>query len=154
MQHSDNNTNGPSSLAELFPCNIETPEDMILFGNTIASFLKQGDVLALIGNLGAGKTHITQGITHFFGYTGNVTSPTFGLVHEYRPSPIVHADLYRLENPEELIQIGWEDYLEQDSIIIVEWADRFPDLMPENSHWIKISTEGTSRRLEYYKKNL
>lgn len=151
MKSSENTVSDRSSLAELFPCYIETPEEMISFGNTVASFLKQGDVLALIGNLGAGKTHITQGITQFFNYTGNVTSPTFGLVHEYRPSPIIHADLYRLEDPEELIQIGWEDYLEQDAIIIVEWADRFPELMPENSHWIKISTEGTTRKLEYHK---
>lgn len=151
MPLSENQSKGPPSLEALFPCCIETPEEMIQFGKTVASFLKQGDVLALIGNLGAGKTHITQGITQFFNYTGNVTSPTFGLVHEYRPSPIIHADLYRLEDPEQLIQIGWEDYLEQDGIIVVEWADRFPELMPENSHWIKISTEGTARKLEYHK---
>jgi len=125
-------------LENYFPATIESAEAMVKFGQTIAIHLRPGDVLALIGNLGAGKTHLTQGIAKHFGYQGSVTSPTFGLIHEYEGSPLIHSDLYRLEKPSELLAIGWEEYLERNSIIIVEWADRFPDLIPQNSHWIKI----------------
>lgn len=137
------------SLTSLFPCSIESPEQMVELGAKVAPYLKKGDVLALIGNLGAGKTHFTQGIANFFGYKGAVTSPTFGLIHEYRPSPLIHADLYRMNSPAELLQIGWEDYLEQNAILIVEWADRFPELIPEGSHWIRIDHDENSRQLSY-----
>jgi len=136
-------------LENLFPTVIENAEDMVSFGNTIAANFKLGDVVALVGNLGAGKTHLTQGIARHFNYTDPVTSPTFGLIHEYAPSPIIHADLYRMEKCEELLSIGWEDYLEREAILVVEWADRFPELMPENTHWIKIEHCEQGRNLSY-----
>ncbi|MDB9741989.1 tRNA (adenosine(37)-N6)-threonylcarbamoyltransferase complex ATPase subunit type 1 TsaE [Akkermansiaceae bacterium] len=147
---SEDSPSDTSDIASLFPCSIDTPEQMVELGETLAKFLHLGDVVALIGNLGAGKTHLTQGIAKFFQYEEKVTSPTFGLIHEYRPSPLIHADLYRLEHPNELLQIGWEDFLEQDIILIVEWADRFPELFPEQTHWIKITQDGSTRKLEYH----
>jgi len=138
-----------STYESHFPKTITSPEDMVSFGKIIGSLLKKGDVLALIGNLGAGKTHLTQGIAQFFNYDDQVTSPTFGLIHEYSNTPLVHSDLYRMEHPSELLQIGWEDYLERELILIVEWADKFPELMPEGTHWIKIEHEKTHRNLQY-----
>ena len=137
------------SLDNLFPIEIDSPEAMIEFGKTIAQHLRSGDVLALIGNLGAGKTHLTQGVARHFNYDGPVTSPTFGLVHEYAGTKLIHADLYRLNDPHELLSIGWEDYLERDAILVIEWADRFPELMPEGTHWIKVDHTATGRKLTY-----
>jgi len=138
-----------SKLESLFPLTIHSPSEMIALGEKIAPFLKCGDILALIGNLGAGKTHLTKGIANYFQYSGNVTSPTFGLIHEYENTPLIHADLYRLEQAEELLHIGWEDYLEQNRILIVEWADRFPELLPQDTHWIKIEHDKKVRHLRY-----
>lgn len=136
-------------LDSLFPIEIDSAEGMIEFGERIAEHLKPGDVLALIGNLGAGKTHITKGVAKHFGYEGNVTSPTFGLIHEYKPSPVIHSDLYRMDDPRELLSIGWEEYLESEAIIVVEWADRFPELMPESTHWVKCEHSSGGRKLSY-----
>ncbi|WP_143158167.1 tRNA (adenosine(37)-N6)-threonylcarbamoyltransferase complex ATPase subunit type 1 TsaE [Rubritalea squalenifaciens] len=135
----------------LFPTEILDPEAMKRFGAQIANHLRPGDIVALVGDLGAGKTHITQGICAALGHQGEVTSPTFALVNEYTDStpPIMHFDLYRMENAQELLDIGWEDYLERDAILIVEWADRFPELIPEGTHCIHIEHLPQGRRLSY-----
>lgn len=138
-----------SRLDSLFPTSINNAEDMIAMGKKIASLLQKGDVVALIGDLGAGKTHLAKGIAAFFGYTGNVSSPTFSLIHEYTPTPLVHLDLYRMEQPQELLAIGWDDYLESNRILLVEWADRFSELMPENTHWILSEHQDSGRFLQY-----
>jgi len=140
-----------TTLDALFPAQIATPEAMIEFGKSIAAQLKAGDVVALIGNLGAGKTHITQGIAKGLGYDGEVTSPTFGLIHEYpaASTTLIHGDLYRMENSDELLAIGWDEYLERDAILVIEWADQFPELMPEGTHWIRIGHETEGRSLVY-----
>jgi tRNA threonylcarbamoyladenosine biosynthesis protein TsaE len=134
-----------------FPVQINNPEAMVDFGKLIATQLQPRDVLALVGNLGAGKTHLVQGIAKHFNYKEAVTSPSFSLIHEYTPTPLVHADLYRLNDPLELLSIGWEDYLDQNLILLVEWADRFPHLMPDHTHWVSIERQGKSRKLEYRK---
>jgi len=138
-------------MRSLFPIQIDTPEAMKEFGRTLGGMLKSGDVVALVGDLGAGKTHITQGISAACGYQGEVTSPTFALVNEYASAmpEILHFDLYRMERAEELLEIGWEDYLERDAIIIVEWADRFPELMPTGTHCIHIQHSEGGRLLSY-----
>ena len=89
-------------------------------------------MIALIGGLGAGKTHWTKGLVAGLGSAAEVTSPTFGLVHEYPGGrlPVFHLDFYRLENAGELIALGWDEYLEADGVIIAEWGDKFPDLLP------------------------
>jgi len=123
------------------------------FGEQLAGYLKAGDVIALVGDLGAGKTHITQGIAKAKGNEGEVTSPTFALVNEYLSgnTEVLHFDLYRMENAEELLQIGWEEYLERDAILVVEWADRFPELMPAGTHCILIEHLEEGRSLNYGK---
>ena len=96
--------------------------------------MKGGDVIALTGDLGAGKTLMTQGIARGLGLSSDqVNSPTFSLIQVYKgPLPIVHVDLYRLESPEAIHQLGLEDYFNEENVVIVEWADRFPQvLMPD-----------------------
>lgn len=138
-------------MDHLFPIKIVNAAKMIEFGELMARSLKSGDVVALVGNLGAGKTHITQGIARGLGYLEAVTSPTFALVNEYLSAEpeLVHFDLYRLNEPEELLDIGWEEYLEREAILVVEWADRFPALMPVGTHCIHIEHVDGGRLLSY-----
>ena len=128
---------------------IHSESEMIELGKIIGSESKPGDVFGLIGDLGAGKTHFTKGFVLGNDCDKPVTSPTFSLIHEYEDgsSYIYHFDLYRLENTSELLEIGWEDYLDMDGICIVEWADKFPELMPENIKWLKIKLLDDEKRL-------
>ncbi len=126
-------------------------EETIAWGRELAISLQAGDVIALVGNLGAGKTHATKGVVAGLGATAQVSSPTFTLVHEYIGGrlPIFHFDFYRLESAEEVIGIGWDDYLDASGIIIVEWADRFADLMPAHSQWYRFAvTDDGARSVE------
>ena len=118
---------------------IKTESEMIEYGKQLGAQSKPGDSLGLIGDLGAGKTHFTKGFALGIQCKSQVTSPTFSLLHEYREgsSCLYHFDLYRLKSEMELIEIGWEDYLEIDGICIVEWADKFPEIMPEKMKWLE-----------------
>lgn len=138
-------------MQQLFPVEIDLPEGMKAFGSTISEHLSSGDILALIGDLGAGKTHLTQGIAQALGRKDAVTSPTFALVNEYTDcSPeLIHFDWYRMESPEELLAIGWEDYLERDAVLVIEWPDRFPEMIPPGTHCIHIEHIDGGRRLSY-----
>lgn len=118
-----------------------TPDAMEQLGRSAAAVARPGTVIALVGGLGAGKTHWTKGFVAGLGSTAEVTSPTFGLVHEYPGGrlPVFHLDFYRLDAPEELIGIGWDEYLEADGVIIAEWADKFPELLPESTIWLQFT---------------
>lgn len=118
---------------------IKTESEMIEYGKQLGTQSRPGDSIGLIGDLGAGKTHFTKGFALGIQCESQVTSPTFSLLHEYREgsSCLYHFDLYRLESEMELIEIGWEDYLEIDGICIVEWADKFPEIMPEKMKWLE-----------------
>lgn len=120
----------------------------------IARNLKSGDCLALIGDLGTGKTTFTKNICKYFGVTENVKSPTFNYVIEYRSGkiPIYHFDVYRLLDPSEVYDIGYEDYLDNDGIAIIEWADKIAEELPENTIFIEFSYESEiSRKVSVYK---
>jgi tRNA threonylcarbamoyladenosine biosynthesis protein TsaE len=125
-----------------------TPEQMEDLGRSAAAGLREGMVIGLVGGLGAGKTHWTKGLVAGLGSVAEVTSPTFGLIHEYGGGrlPVFHLDLYRLNHSDELISLGWDEYLEAEGIIIVEWADKFPDLMPVNTRWVVFSIEENGTR--------
>jgi len=106
--------------------------------------LRGGEVLALCGSLGAGKTHFTQGLARGLEIAPqSVTSPTFTLVHEYAGGrlPLYHFDFYRLESEDELLGVGWEEYLEEPGIVVAEWADKFPHLLPASTQWWQISAD-------------
>ncbi len=108
-------------------------------GAGVASKLKSGDVLALVGDLGAGKTQFVKGLVRGVGSNDAATSPTFTLLHEYRGGrlPIYHFDFYRLESAEALCAIGFEEYIFGDGISVIEWADRFADSIPPQARWVK-----------------
>ncbi len=103
-------------------------------GQTIAHFLIPGTVIALFGELGAGKTALIQGIAAGLGIQEPVTSPTFTIVNEYHGGrlPLFHFDLYRLGGEDELYDIGWEDYLHRGGVCAVEWSERAPQLFQDD----------------------
>jgi tRNA threonylcarbamoyladenosine biosynthesis protein TsaE len=126
----------------------DSPEAMENLGRHAALSAKPCQVIALVGGLGAGKTHWTKGFVAEMGSHAEVTSPTFGLVHEYSDArlPIFHFDFYRLQSAEELIALGWDEYLEQEGVIIAEWGDQFPDLLPPETEWHFFSVEPDGSR--------
>ena len=98
-----------------------------------------GTVLAYRGDLGMGKTAFTRGLARGLGFTGRVTSPTFTIVNEYEGRiPLFHFDMYRLGGPDELFDIGWEDYLARGGVCAVEWSERVPDAMPPGTLWVTL----------------
>lgn len=127
-----------------------------------AAELKPGDIVCLEGDLGAGKTTFTQGLAAALGVPGRVTSPTFCIVQEHRsashpsslvpnPSFLVHMDLYRLHGEDDVIAIGWEDYLAEGAILVVEWPERAGALIPAGArHIVFTHLDGEeSRRIEF-----
>ncbi|MDO5725817.1 MAG: tRNA (adenosine(37)-N6)-threonylcarbamoyltransferase complex ATPase subunit type 1 TsaE [Tissierellia bacterium] len=118
------------------------------FGKTLASLLKPGDTLCLNGNLGAGKTTLTQAIGKARGIKDYITSPTFNLINQYGDGPdIYHIDSYRLENVDEIDDLGFDDYFYSNAICIVEWADRIELFLPKDRLEIDIFPDGEKRRL-------
>lgn len=128
-----------------------SPEETFEAGNRLADELRAGDVIALDGDLGAGKTHFTKGLAHGLGVELSVTSPTFTLVHEYSGGrlSLFHFDFYRLENEEDIHRIGLEDYLSDDGVLVIEWASRFPHWLPKHTRWFQLSAlDGDQRKIE------
>ena len=115
-------------------------EDTKSFGQHLANNLKPGDVVALIGDLGTGKTALTKAVATGLGVTGMITSPTFTIVCEYHEGrmPLYHFDVYRLAGIDDMLELGYEEYFYGDGICVVEWADRIEKLLPENTKTIKI----------------
>ncbi len=113
---------------------------MVALGREIASGLCGGEILALVGGLGAGKTHLTKGLAEGLGCGAEATSPTFALLHEYPGGrlPLAHLDFYRLGSADELLAIGWDELLDQGGVVVAEWADRFPEVMPPETRWLRI----------------
>ncbi|MEN9535499.1 MAG: tRNA ((37)-N6)-threonylcarbamoyltransferase complex ATPase subunit type 1 TsaE [Verrucomicrobiota bacterium] len=120
---------------------IHSVDEMMAMGAAIARESEAGAVIGLVGDLGAGKTHWVKGFVAEIGCTAEVTSPTFGLVHEYAGGrlPVSHFDFYRLGSAEELIGLGWDEYLECGGVVVAEWADKFPSLMPAETRWFYFS---------------
>jgi len=118
-------------------------------GARLTGVLAAGDVLALAGELGAGKTTLARGLIQAaLGGCEPVPSPTFTLVQTYEPeegSAIWHFDLYRLTDPEELIEIGWEEAM-SGGIVLVEWPERAGDALPRETLWLRLEEEGRGRR--------
>jgi tRNA threonylcarbamoyladenosine biosynthesis protein TsaE len=117
-------------------------------GRLLAKTLPDGSVVALIGTLGSGKTRLVQSVAHYSGIEqGIVSSPTFVLLHEYDGNrPIYHFDTYRLTNEEEFRQLSPDDYFEGNGITFIEWADKFPTVLPEERLEIRIEITGNTQR--------
>jgi tRNA threonylcarbamoyladenosine biosynthesis protein TsaE len=115
----------------------------------LAEDLDAGCVLALKGELGSGKTIFTKGLVTGLGSSAAATSPTFTIVHEYQGGrlPIYHFDFFRLENRGSADRLGLDDYLFSDGVCVIEWADRFPDLIPEHARWISFDMKLERQRI-------
>jgi tRNA threonylcarbamoyladenosine biosynthesis protein TsaE len=124
-----------------------TPDDTEAAGARLAARLVAGDVVALTGELGAGKTRFTQGLARGLGVTGRVVSPTFVLVNEYRGRlPVHHVDAYRTESLSELLDLGLEEMFSGDGVTIVEWADKLTPLLPPRAVHVHIEGVGDEPR--------
>ena len=129
---------------------LDTWEDTLALGRRLGRDAGVGSVIALCGGLGAGKTHLTKGIAAGLGADPEVvSSPTFSLVQEYRGGrlPVYHFDFYRMESAEEVLAIGWDEYVEAGGVCVVEWADLFPALLPEGTQWwrLELGADGVRR---------
>lgn len=103
------------------------------FGMEIGSLLKEGDILCLNGDLGAGKTTMTKSIGLGLGVEEYITSPTFTLINEYKGRiPVYHFDVYRLENAHELYDLGFDEYFYGNGVCIIEWADKIEKMIPKD----------------------
>ncbi|MFV0337845.1 MAG: tRNA (adenosine(37)-N6)-threonylcarbamoyltransferase complex ATPase subunit type 1 TsaE [Chthoniobacterales bacterium] len=112
-----------------------SPAETESLGAKFAAILTAPVCLILSGTLGAGKTHFVRGIASALGAKNETTSPTFALVHEYKSTPpIAHLDFYRLKNEDDVWSVGLEDILADDLICIVEWGEKFQELLPKK-HW-------------------
>lgn len=110
------------------------------FGLNLASDLKPGDIVALIGALGTGKTALTKYIAKGLGVTENIDSPTFNIVKEYKSGrlPLFHFDVYRLSGGDDLLDIGADEYFYSNGVCVVEWADLVADVIPDKAKVIII----------------
>jgi tRNA threonylcarbamoyladenosine biosynthesis protein TsaE len=119
------------------------------FGREFGSKLQPGDVVALIGPLGAGKTHLVRAIAEGLGIPDSrvVSSPTFTLIHEYKGRlPIFHFDVYRLKSPAEFLDLGVAEYFDAGGVCLIEWADRVLEYLPANRIAITLEITGETSR--------
>jgi tRNA threonylcarbamoyladenosine biosynthesis protein TsaE len=143
---------GGHSKASVLAKEITTrsPEETIAFGRTLAEFLAPPKLVLLRGDLGAGKTTLVKGIAAAFDAAAeeDVTSPTFTLVHEYRGprATLYHIDLYRIDTARELETLALDDFRSEDSILLIEWGEKFPRLVRERDVEISLDREGDSGR--------
>jgi tRNA threonylcarbamoyladenosine biosynthesis protein TsaE len=122
--------------------------DTARLGAALAAALRPGDVLALNGSLGAGKTRLVQAVAAALGFADQiVNSPTFVLIHEYDSRvPLYHVDAYRLRDSDEFLSIGGDEVLAGDRACLIEWADRIADLLPRDHLRIDIRVTGDTQR--------
>ena len=125
-----------------------SPDETESFGQQFAEKVGPRDVVAVTGDLGCGKTQFVKGLAAGLGAKTTVTSPTFTLIHEYAGGrlPIYHFDFFRIEDPQAAGRLGLDEYFFGDGVSVVEWADRFPDLIPENARWISFETKSETER--------
>ena len=124
-----------------------SPEETENVGERLGRCLRGGEVIAYLGELGAGKTAFTRGLARGLGIQMRVTSPTYTIVNEYTGGrlPLFHFDMYRLVGSDELFDIGWEDYLARDGVCAVEWSENVSDAM-ENAIVVRIEKTGADSR--------
>lgn len=136
------------TLADLLPAETASPGETVRLGQRLAAHLEPGDIVALHGDLGAGKTHLVKGICEGLGIPPeHVTSPTFALVHEYEGAlPVYHLDAYRIERPEEFFDLGYEAYFFGEGVTLLEWPERVEALLPPHTIRLRLSHLGGDRR--------
>jgi tRNA threonylcarbamoyladenosine biosynthesis protein TsaE len=125
-----------------------SPPQTVAFGRQLAEEAQPGDVWALAGDLGAGKTQLVQGAAAGLHCAAAVTSPTFNLLHEYPGGRLLlfHFDFYRLRSAAEALALGLDEYLAAGGLTIIEWADKFPELLPAGTLWLDFQVTGDETR--------
>ena len=125
-----------------------SPAETEAIGRQLAQEIGIGSILALKGDLGSGKTVFVKGLVAGLGSRADVTSPTFTIVHEYRQGrmPVYHFDFFRLENQESAARLGLDDYFFGDGVSVIEWADRFAELIPQQARWILFEIKSENQR--------
>lgn len=119
---------------------VDSVEKTMNIGKQIGSLVNKGDILCLTGDLGTGKTHISKGIAEGLEITDHITSPTFNIVNEYHSGRITlyHFDVYRVNDPDEIESIGFDEYIFGEGVSLIEWANYIEELIPEEYIHIKI----------------
>ena len=129
-------------------CHTDSPEQTKAIARQIGQAAKPGDVILLVGELGAGKTVFTQGLAEGLGVAETVNSPTFVLLHEYHGRlTLYHYDLYRLANIEQTVTREWQEFLYGDGVSVVEWANRASDFLPAEHLLLEFTIESETRRV-------
>lgn len=122
-------------------------EETVELGKKIGSFLKKGDIIAMQGTLGAGKTTITKGIAQALGINETITSPTFCLISEYEGKmPLYHMDVYRLDSAEDFANLGTEDMLYGEGVSIIEWSEKIMEELPHKTIILKLEPHDDGAR--------
>jgi tRNA threonylcarbamoyladenosine biosynthesis protein TsaE len=125
-----------------------SPAETEAIGERLAAEIDAGSVFALTGDLGSGKTLFVKGLVAGLGSSADVTSPTFTILHEYRGGrvSVYHFDFFRLEDRQSVARLGLDDYFFGDGVSVIEWADRFPEFVPEQARWILFEIKSENQR--------
>jgi len=125
-----------------------SPAETEAIGRRLAEDVGAGSALALTGDLGSGKTVFVKGLVVGLGSSTDVTSPTFTILHEYRGGRVTvyHFDFFRLEDRQSVARLGLDDYFFGDGVSVIEWADRFPEFIPEQARWILFEIKSQNQR--------
>jgi tRNA threonylcarbamoyladenosine biosynthesis protein TsaE len=125
-----------------------SPAETEDLGRRLVQEIQPGSVLALTGDLGAGKTQFVKGLVAGLGSSAAVTSPTFTIVHEYLDGrlPVYHFDFFRLEDRQSIAPLGLDDYFFGDGVSVIEWADRFFEMIPKEARWISFEIKSENER--------
>ncbi len=134
----------------IYKVKTNSPEATVKFGRKFAAGLKPNDLIALYGDLAAGKTTFTRGVCEYLNADQPATSPTFTLINEYYGDlPIFHFDCYRIKHPDEIIMLGFEEYLEKDGIVLIEWPEQIATHIPKDSIELHLSyVDENTREIE------
>ena len=125
----------------------QNPQETIQLGEHFATFVEKGDVFSFVGELASGKTTFIKGILKGLKFDKPVTSPTFTLVNEYDAKfPVIHIDCYREDEQERWIKLGINDYIDEENVVIIEWADKMKSLLPINTIQIQFSHKSINSR--------
>ncbi|MBU3156816.1 tRNA (adenosine(37)-N6)-threonylcarbamoyltransferase complex ATPase subunit type 1 TsaE [Clostridium estertheticum] len=144
---------------------VTTVDETYKIGELIGSLVNSGDIICLIGDLGTGKTHLTKGIAKGLDIKDNITSPTFTIVNEYTGRlKLYHFDVYRVNDPDEIEAIGFDEYIFSDGVSVIEWANYIEEIIPPNKltitieklpelgdNYRKINMEYSDKRYNYVK---
>ncbi|HEY8803574.1 MAG TPA: tRNA (adenosine(37)-N6)-threonylcarbamoyltransferase complex ATPase subunit type 1 TsaE [Clostridium sp.] len=144
---------------------VTTVDETYKIGELIGTLVNSGDIICLIGDLGTGKTHLTKGIAKGLDIKDNITSPTFTIVNEYKGRlKLYHFDVYRVNDPDEIEAIGFDEYIFSDGVSVIEWANYIKELIPPDNltitieklpvlgdNYRKINMEYSDKRYDYIK---